>query len=1326
MIYKKIFLSLLLISFFQSTFSQWAKIQFSQNRNIDLQYLEQHPEKQNEDLHIILHGEANKIIELINQQGGKVKYQTPSGVSALIKAKDIAVYSSSKFIDRIEFSLGQGKVLTNNSINRSRVNFVRQALPPLNQSYTGKGVIVGIIDTGIDFTHPDFQDTLGNTRILAIWDQRLGFDSTLTPSKYGYGQAWDSAAINNGTCTHIDPLSDFGHGTNVSGIAAGNGNSVNKSIADYTGYAPESHLVVVASNFNANNWTSTVADAVDYIFHLGDSLNMPVVINASLGQLTGSHDGLDAPAQFIDSLINAKPGRAMVCAAGNFGGLPDYHLSYNVNSDTSFTWFVSNPNSAFGFNAVFYELWADTNQFNNVNFSLGATDSSNGNLIGRTSFDQIQNRLNILYTDSIFDDSGSYVTQVQTYAERQGSRYLLQVFLNNPPRAHYYDLITTGSGKLDIWSSSLFGYSDMLKNNLPGIGTLPRLSFYQKPDTLQSIVSSWACSPNVLTVGNYTNRNSFVDVDSVTQNFAVTPGALSASSSRGPSRLGVLKPDLSAPGDYTLAAGLAADLNAIKAIPALRSFVGLGGYHRRVGGTSMASPAVAGVVAMMLEKCPNSDIQTLKNNLYNSAYTDTLTGTTLPNVEWGRGKLDGFAALNSSNFYPKINYSSDSLLCANETVNITTQNTYQSYAWSTGDSLSQVNISQQGFYSVSVTNPYGCSSSLDSIRVDSVPTPNFNLGLDTTICKENFVIFNLDTNLSNISWVDGSSSSTFQTNQVDSIVHVYAENQFGCGSSDTVLINYFQTPNPKLANDTSLCLGDSIKVSPGVFQTYVWSFGSNSDTISLKTQGTYSVSVTDSNNCSASDSIQILAVFPLPQFSLGNDTFLCFGHQLTLSGPSNMSSYFWTVGTSGNTLLVDSVGDYSLAVTDNNSCFFADTLAIFHIQNLPPKALNQTYEVCLKDSVSISGPNGNYTYLWDNGVFNKTQTFVSSSTINLAVTDSLGCSSIDTAEVIVNNLPVFNLGGDTGLCENVYSTIFLSGPTNMVNYNWVFGAGGPTASFCNGSPGAICDYSLPANGIVWLEVVDSNNCNFIDSIKIDTLPTPNINLGSDLLYCANNDTFSVDIDLQPFGYKFLFWSDNTFDFQKSLTEFGEFWVEVEDQNGCTNRDSVLIDSLPIPKFSLGNDTVLPPSIKSFVLGSGVQATNYLWFNQTSDSSVVLNFDNDYPKNIWLQVSNAEGCFYTDTVFVDWYAWGLEDQTSNFGAIIYPNPNNGNFVFKLQSSKVGLSQVQIFNSQGKLISNLKDKPFNNQLEINQSDLSPGIYFIKYMVRETIYTQPFTVY
>ena len=74
----------------------------------------------------------------------------------------------------------------------------------------------------------------------------------------------------------------------------------------------------------------------------------------------------------------------------------------------------------------------------NVNFSLGASDSTNGNLIGRTSFGQIQNRLNILYTDSIFDDSGSYVTQVQTYAECQESRYLLQVFLNNPLFLHGY------------------------------------------------------------------------------------------------------------------------------------------------------------------------------------------------------------------------------------------------------------------------------------------------------------------------------------------------------------------------------------------------------------------------------------------------------------------------------------------------------------------------------------------------------------------------------------------------------------------------------------------------------------------------------------------------------------------------------------------------------------------------------------------------------------------------------------------------------------------------------------------------------------------------
>jgi len=1326
MTYKKLIFSLFFLSISIFAIAQETKTSFTENTNFYLQYLENHPTKKYEDLHIILHGETNSIIELLNANGGKVKYQIPSGVNALIKAKDISLYTNSKFVNRIEFSIGQGKVLTNSSVNHSRVNFIRQALPPLNKNYTGKDVIVGIIDTGIDFTHPDFQDSLGNTRILAIWDQRLAYDSNSALAKYGYGQAWDSTDINNGNCTHVDPLSDFGHGTNVSGIAAGNGNSVNKSIADYTGYAPNAHLVVVSSNFNASNWTATVADAVDYIFHLGDSLGKPVVINASLGQLTGSHDGLDAPAQFIDSLINAKPGRAMVCAAGNFGNLPDYHLKQAVSNDSSFTWFVSNPNSVFGFNAVFYEAWADTNQFNNVQFSFGASDSATGVLLGKTSFDNINNRLNLLYTDTIFNDTGAFISQVQTYAELQGSRYLLQVLLSNPPRNYYYDLITKGAGELDIWSSGLFGYSDILKQNLPGQGTLSRLNYYQKPDSLQSIVSSWACSPSVITVGNYTNRNSFLDVDSVTQNFSVTPGALSASSSRGPSRLGVLKPDLAAPGDYTLATGLAADLNAIKAIPALRAFVGLGGYHRRVGGTSMASPAVAGVVAMMFEKCPNSNIQTIKDGLYNTIYTDTLVAASLPDFEWGRGKLDGFMALNYSNYSPQILFSDDSLLCENEVVNMSTQATYNTYQWNTGDTSAIISISQQGFFNLTVTNNNGCEGFLDSIRIDSVPNPIINLGNDTIICLENSIELNIDSNLSNVSWQNGSTAANYISQIGDSLVFVIAENQFGCSNTDSILISYFNKPQPILQNDTSICFGDSINVTPGNFQTYTWSNGKTAQSIYLKGQGLFNVVVSDSNNCHASDTIRFDSIYNLPIFNLGLDTFLCAGNNLILQGPSQMQTYSWNNGASGNSLITDSIGKYLLQVTDFNNCAFSDSLVIFHIQNLPPKVLDSAYEICQNDTLVVSGPGGNYSYLWNNGNSQQTQNFKTNGLISLMTVDSLGCFSMDSSQLTVNNLPVFSLGNDTSFCENSYSTIFLNGPQNMANYNWVVGQGGYISSFCNGPPGAICDYSLPPNGVVWLAVTDSNNCKFSDTLEIDTIPKPIISLGNDLLFCANNDSFALNIDLQPLGFNFIFWNDNDFSFQKNLTQFGEYWVEVEDQNGCVNRDTVLIDSLPVPRFNLGKDTLLPPSIKSVEFGSGIQALSYLWFNQSTDSSIILQFANDFPKQVWLQVGNGEGCFFTDSMLVDWYAWGVEESDLANEILLFPNPNNGEFNLYFKAKLNHPSIGKIYDSNGNLVYQINVSANQKNLIVKELHLSSGLYLFRLQEEETIYSKPFIVY
>ena len=120
-----------------------------------------------------------------------------------------------------------------------------------------------------------------------------------TPTAFGYGQEWTNTEIDFGLCTH-DDTPHFGHGTASSGIAAGNGLAIHK----YAGAAPKADLVVVALDFTRVGFT--IADAVQYIVAKANVLNKPFVINASVGEYYGSHDGTDLEAKIIDGMVTGS------------------------------------------------------------------------------------------------------------------------------------------------------------------------------------------------------------------------------------------------------------------------------------------------------------------------------------------------------------------------------------------------------------------------------------------------------------------------------------------------------------------------------------------------------------------------------------------------------------------------------------------------------------------------------------------------------------------------------------------------------------------------------------------------------------------------------------------------------------------------------------------------------------------------------------------------------------------------------------------------------------------------------------------------------------
>ncbi len=618
--------------------------------------------------HVMVKGDPAEVRALTEQYGGVYKYSAGKISSIDIAYKDLAAFAASPSVEAIEANgdVGFGKAFMDTARIMNNIDSAHQGIAPLSMPYKGAGVLVGIIDGGIYFRHQDFKRSNGNTRIRYIWDQ---VDSSGTRPSYGYGSVWDSAQINAGTCTHKEPSSDQGHGTAAAGVAAGNGSSWDTGDpylrGRYTGTAPEADLIVVRVNGGRSDYLATIADAINFIFTKADQLGMPCVINTSVGTYYGPHDGSELSVQVIENMLDQHSGRVVVAAAGNAGNIK-HHLSYQLSStDSLWSWFLYNSTT----HSVYFDLWADTAQFRSANFAIGCDLSATGAPRGRTRY------FNVL-TDFAFG-GGAYAeiddtlkagaTRLGIYSigvTKYQGLYHVEFYIIPSSTSDLWRLETRGQGTFDLWaSSSLIGTSSFA--NITNPAAWPNCRF---PDTIKTIVAGWQCSDKVITVANYYNRKGYRDIDSNYVNLGVTPGAISASSSVGPTRDGRQKPDIAATGDVLTTTGDSTYISQLTISGGTnRQKISLGGKHVRDGGTSMASPVVAGAVALYLQEHPGATYAEVKLAFKRTAKRDTFTSTVnIPNYRFGWGKLNTYQALinpviygcmdtGSINFNPNAN-----------------------------------------------------------------------------------------------------------------------------------------------------------------------------------------------------------------------------------------------------------------------------------------------------------------------------------------------------------------------------------------------------------------------------------------------------------------------------------------------------------------------------------------------------------------------------------------------------------------------------------------------------------------------------------------------
>lgn len=251
---------------------------------------------------------ATSVTELLNEYA--IVTIKESKISELVKL------TQTEYIEKPKQLFFQG----DSSRNVSCVNSVFR--PPF--SLSGEGVLIAVIDSGIDYSHPAFLKEDGTTRILALWDQSIAGNP---PKGYSIGTEYTKEQINNALQypegpqrDTIVPSKDFsGHGTAVAGIAAGNG--AGSEGRQYKGLAPKSSLLVVKMGKGKEGGfprTIELIEGIDYAMKKALEYKMPVVINISFGNSYGPHDGTALVERFLDDISNYW--KSVICVgSGNEG-----------------------------------------------------------------------------------------------------------------------------------------------------------------------------------------------------------------------------------------------------------------------------------------------------------------------------------------------------------------------------------------------------------------------------------------------------------------------------------------------------------------------------------------------------------------------------------------------------------------------------------------------------------------------------------------------------------------------------------------------------------------------------------------------------------------------------------------------------------------------------------------------------------------------------------------------------------------------------------------------------------------------------------------------
>lgn len=608
-----------------------------------------------------------------------------------------------------------------------------------------------------------------------------------------------------------------------------------------------------------------------------------------------------------------------------------------------------------------------------------------------------------------------------------------------------------------------------------------------------------------------------------------------------------------------------------------------------------------------------------------------------------------------------------------------------SYLWNTGATTDSISVTNSGTYSVTVTNIFGYTSS-DTI---SVTFPgNLSPFPDTTICYGNTLVWNtqLDTLGYDFLWQDSSTDSVLLITQAGQY-SVTVTDSFGCiWNSNTINISIDSFPiTASLGSDKAICSGENIFLASGASQatSYTWSTGATTSSIIVAptAAGTYtfSVLVTNSNGCSAEDTISVTVkgFIPVVNFSAPDVCFpdsIQFNDLSTATPPDTITAgaWLWNFGdASPNSTQQNPAHSYTtsgtytvtLTVTTDSNCAAAmqQTVAVNAKPNanfslFSPQACTDTSTFFSDQSVITSGSLVGWH--WDFGdlsaiddtsnIQNPAYTYTAAGTytVQLIVTSDSGCKDTIANTVTVFPTPVASFTA-TAVCQGNITTF--NSPAGMSNWGWNFGD-----AFTSTLQNPTHQYTVAGTYGVTLTVT-ANGCTsqpVVDTVQVYYLPVP-VFFGDSV--CVNSPLQLMDSSsvigstINAWNWNFINGIPSSSTLQNptvTYTATGNYYISltVTSAQGCSSftiTQPVSVQPLPTADFSFSPTYGSPPLSVNFNGSLSSGATGYQWYFGDGGQSASQNpnyiYQNTGTFPILLISQSLFGCVDSmrDTILVDY-------------------------------------------------------------------------------------------